>query len=277
MKLKHTTTKLAALGATTLIGTNLYAGAAAAQTASEDWDFRATLYLFYSSIGGDIRLPTGAGAEIDLSQDDLVDHLKFTGMVAFELQRGRWGGFADAIYLDIGDSKSDTGMLAIGGGTPLPPGITADVSLDTKAWVVTLAGNYRVLSSDATKLDFIAGARLLDIDTTFNYAFNTDFGPFSGPARTGGAETKFSNWDAVVGLKGELKFGADRTWFARYYADVGTGDSDLTWQAIAGVGYAFGQSEVVLAWRYLDYEFASDDQVENLEFNGPALGFTFRW
>jgi hypothetical protein len=276
MKRTNTTT-LAAFSATALIGSSLCAASAAAQTPSEDWDFRATLYLFYSSIGGEIALPTGAGAEINLSQDDLIDHLKFTGMAALEMQKGRWGGFADAIYLDIGASKSDTQMLAIGGGTPLPPGVTADVSLDSKAWVVTLAGNYRALSSDTTTLNFIAGARLLDIDTKLNYAFNVDFGPFAGPTRQGSAETTFSNWDAIVGVKGQLNFGAERAWFARYYADVGTGDSDLTWQAIAGVGYAFGKSEVVMAWRYLDYEFASDEKIQNLDFNGPALGFTFRW
>lgn len=277
MKRANTTTTLAALSATALVGSSLYAATAAAQTPSDDWDFRATLYLFYSSIGGEVALPTGGGAEIDLSQDDLMDHLKLTGMAAFEVQKGRWGGFADAIYLDIGESKSDTQMLAIGGGTPLPPGVTADVSLDTKAWVVTLAGNYRALSSDSMTLDFIAGARLLDIDTTLDYAFNVDFGPFAGPARQGSAKTTLSNWDAIVGVKGQLNFGADRAWFARYYADVGTGDSDLTWQGIAGVGYSFGKSEAVLAWRYIDYEFASDDKVQNLEFNGPALGFTFRW
>jgi hypothetical protein len=277
MKRTSTTTTLAALSATALAGSSLFADIAAAQTLSEDWDFRATLYLFYSSIGGEVAPPTGAGAEINLSQDDLMDHLELTGMAAFEVQKGRWGGFADAIYLDIGESKSDTHMLAIGGGTPLPPGVTADVSLDTKAWVVTLTGTYRALSSDATTLDFIAGARLLDIDTTLHYAFNVDFGPFAGPARRGGAEAALSNWDAIIGIRGQLNFGADRAWFARYYADVGTGDSDLTWQAIAGVGYAFGKSEVVMAWRHLDYELASDEKVRNLEFDGPALGFTLRW
>jgi hypothetical protein len=277
MKRSDTTMKLAALGATVLLGSSLYPAAAGAEAPSDEWDFNATLYAFYSSIGGTTAFPAGAGSELNISQDDLIDHLKFTGMAAFEAQKGRWGGFTDLIYLNVGESKNNTTTLAIGGGTPLPPGITADLSLDVKAWVWTLAGTYRVISSNEANLDFIAGARLLDIEGTLDYAFSTGFGPFVGPGQQGSGEAKLENWDGIVGIKGQLNFGASDDWFARYYLDVGTGESDLTWQGIAGVGYAFGWGEVVAAWRYLDYEFKSGEKMESLDFNGPALGVSFRW
>jgi hypothetical protein len=62
-----------------------------------------------------------------------------------------------------------------------------------------------------------------------------------------------------------------------YYVDVGTGNSNFTWQGIAGVGYAFHWGEVVAAWRYLDYNFKSGKAVEGVNFNGPAVGVAFRW
>ena len=81
----------------------------------------------------------------------------------------------------------------------------------------------------------------------------------------------------IVGGRSSLAFGNRQEWFVPYYVDVGTGDSDLTWQAIAGIGYAFGWGEVLAAWRYLDYKFKSGDKVEDLTFNGPAIGVAFRW
>jgi len=62
-----------------------------------------------------------------------------------------------------------------------------------------------------------------------------------------------------------------------FYLDVGTGQSDLTWQVAAGVGYSFQWGEVLAMWRYLDYNFKSGSDLEELNFNGAMLGVTFRW
>ena len=58
---------------------------------------------------------------------------------------------------------------------------------------------------------------------------------------------------------------------------MGGGESKLTWQAIAGVGYQFGWGSLVANWRYLDYDFKSGSKVENLDFNGIALGASFKF
>ena len=62
-----------------------------------------------------------------------------------------------------------------------------------------------------------------------------------------------------------------------YYLDVGTGNSDLTWQALAGIGYSFKWGEMIAAWRYLDYEMPSDKRIADMNFSGPAVGAVFRW
>jgi hypothetical protein len=278
MKLDRKTIRLATASATALLGSGLlFPGLAAAQESPEDWSFRATLYGYFPDIGGKTAFPAGAGSEINISSDDLISNTELVSMAAFEVQKGRWGSFVDVIYMDIGNSKPGTSSLQIGGGVQLPPGITADVSLDIEAWVVTLAATYRAIATPRSSLDVFAGTRLLSAEGELGYAFNTDFGPFSGPARLGSSETARDFWDGVAGVKGQVNFGANSNWFARYYADVGTGDSDLTWQGIAGVGYAFGRGEVIAAWRHLDYAFKSDSMIDSLDFDGPAVGVTFRW
>jgi hypothetical protein len=85
------------------------------------------------------------------------------------------------------------------------------------------------------------------------------------------------NWDAIVGVRGRLTFGEGRRWFAPYHLDVGTGESDITWQAMAGLGYSFGWGDVLAAWRYLDYDMKSGETIESLNFNGPLVAAVFRW
>ena len=76
---------------------------------------------------------------------------------------------------------------------------------------------------------------------------------------------------------GRFAFGPQREWFVPYYVDVGTGESDLTWQIFGGLGYAFKWGDVLVGWRYLDYEFKSGSRLEDANLNGPMIGLGFHW
>lgn len=265
------------MGAATILGIGtLLPSTAAAQLSSDDnWQFRATMYGYLPKLSGSTTFP-GAGSSIDVNADKIISNLKFAFMGALEAQKGRWGAFTDVMYLNVGGSKSGTRDLAIG-GVQLPIGTTANASLDIKGWVWTLAGNYRVMSAPEASADVFAGARLLDLTENLGWQFSADVGPFVGPGRQGSSQAKLDNWDGIVGVKGRVNLGTGREWFVPYYVDVGTGDSRLTWQGIAGVGYAFSWGEVVAAWRYLDYNFKSGKAIESLNLNGPAVAIAFRW
>ena len=71
-----------------------------------------------------------------------------------------------------------------------------------------------------------------------------------------------------------MRFG-DGKWFMPYYADIGTGSNQWTWQALLGVGYRFGWGELSLVVRSLSYYF--DDDKLDLRMTGPALGATFNF
>jgi hypothetical protein len=95
--------------------------------------------------------------------------------------------------------------------------------------------------------------------------------------REGSHTSRVKNVDAIVGCKGRLGFGDSDSWFVPYYFDVGTGESDLTWQAMAGLGYTFDWGDVLVALRYLEYDLQSDSTIEAVTFNGPAIAVSFRW
>jgi hypothetical protein len=276
MKRKRATEFLISRVAMVLGVAGLQFGTAFAQPVSDDWQFRAILYGYFPTIDGTTTFRAGSSSSISIDADTIIENLKFTVMGSFEAQKGKWGAFTDLLYLDVGGSKSETRDLTIG-NVQLPAGVTANASLDVKGTVWTLAGNYRVLAAPEASFDVFAGARLLSVKETLGWEFSANVGPVVGPGRQGNSEAKVDNWDGIIGAKGRLSFGAGREWFVPYYVDVGTGDSDLTWQGIAGIGYAFKWGELIAAWRYLDYDFKSGKKLESLNFNGPAIGVAFRW
>ena len=66
-------------------------------------------------------------------------------------------------------------------------------------------------------------------------------------------------------------------WYSPYYLDIGTGSSNLTWQGLFGIAYAFKWGDVVFAYRNLYYDQSNDELLQNFRFSGPALGATFRF
>jgi hypothetical protein len=197
-------------------------------------------------------------------------------MGSFAAQKDRFGFFTDVIYLDVGDSIA--GSRSIGAGSvPLPPDVTTDGSFDIKGWVWTLAASYRAMSTPDATVDVFTGARLLDVEGALSWRFSEPFGPFAGPFQAGSSEVERHSWDGIVGAKGRVNFGRGSRWFVPYYADIGTGNADLTWQASTGIGYAADWGDVFATWRYLRYDFGDDRTFEDLDFNGPAVGVAFHF
>lgn len=109
--------------------------------------------------------------------------------------------------------------------------MTADAHLSIKSTVWTLGGGYRVVDLPEASLSLVAGTRALFLNQHLNFQFSGDVGSFVGPGRQGSGDSNPTNWDGIIGFKGEFRFGDRRQWFVPYYFDVGTGGSELTWQA----------------------------------------------
>lgn len=259
-------------------GTAIVLGCAAfpalAQTPPDEWRFTAILYGYWATLSGSATFPTGTTANITVDPNQLLHSLNFAIMGTFEAQRGPWGLFTDIMYIDASGSKSATRALSIG-GIMIPSGVTANGSLDVKSTIWTIAGSYRFAATPEATFDVLVGARDLVLKQRLTWQFSADVGPFVGPARSGSGDSNIYNWDGIIGAKGRLTFGDQHAWFVPYYVDVGTGASQLTWQAVAGLGYTFHWGEVIGAWRYLDYHFSKESS--SLAMNGPAIAVAFHW
>jgi len=271
--------KLSSLLAFIVVALLSSTGAFAQQPASEteSWQFGVSIYGWFPDIAGTTAFsqPSG-GSDFEIDIDSILDNLKFTLMGTFEVQKGRWGILTDLIYMDVGDSKTGLRDASIG-GNPLPINAAGNVDFDMKSWIWTLTGYYRAIERSGLTLDVLAGTRYLNVEQTLNWDVFGNVDSIPIPDRTGSTTADVTFWDALIGVKGRFAFGARNAWFVPYYFDIGTGESDFTFQGIAGLGYAFHWCEVAAVWRFLYYDLPSSKAIDDIYFSGPAVGITFRW
>lgn len=237
----------------------------ASESSANDWQYGFMLYIWLPSISGNLNYtPPDSGDSIDVDTDKMIDDLQMAFMGSFEVRKGLWSGFTDVIYLDLTGDQSKS--------VSVPDGTTAtlfDVNLELTGWVWTLGGSYTVWHDQKSYLDLFAGARLLSLETDLKLT----------GGGTGQLDRTLSEsvnlWDGIVGAKGRLSL--NEHWFLPYYLDVGTGDTELTWQVMAGVGYEFGWGDVMLDYRYLEYDEGSDGLLQNVGFGGAMLGVAFQF
>jgi hypothetical protein len=248
-----------------------------AETAAGEWDWSATLYLWLPSVDGQAALPpSGGGPAIEIGVDALLDSLDTVFMGALEVRRGPWSLATDVVYIDFEASKHATRQFGLD-RVEIPSTINADLRLGLTGWLWSMDGSYALLQRDPLSMSILAGARMLDIKEDLHYTFNGDISSLPLAERTGSARAQQTQWDAIVGLKGRIAMGAEGQWYVPYHVDVGTGESRFTWQAMVGLGYSFRSVDVLGIWRYLDYDLGNSTPIQSIDFNGPAVGVTFRF
>jgi opacity protein-like surface antigen len=260
---------------------------ASAQSASDQWTFSVTPYLWLPSIKGDLNYgppPAGGGsANVSLDASTLLDNLDHAFMINGEARQGRWLIGTDVIYLDFGKADSTVRSVDFNAG-PGPINVsTTSLNAGTNSkltgWLWTLVGGYAAVQQPRSSLDLIGGFRYLNLDAKTDWQLTADV---TGPAgttsfaRTGSVSKSEDALAGIVGAKGRSNLGAG-DWFVNYYVDVGGGSSTFTWQGIAGLGYAFKWGDVILDYRYLYYSQSGDKLIDNLSLGGFALGARFNF
>jgi hypothetical protein len=232
----------------------LLASSASATAAepTDEWELGLEVYLWGAAMDAQT-----AEDEINVPFSDLLNNLKMGFMSTVSARKQKFLMFADVIYLDVSKKKKNSGEID---GTP----IDGSAKLELTGWISTFGGGYALISDAQNSLEMVVGARYLNLDTTFTLNVDEQKKVFD----LGG-----SVWDGIIGLNGRNDF--SEKWYFDYYADVGTGDSDLTWQALAGFGYKLSKADLVFGYRYLDWSFDDKSGLEDLNISGVYAGA--RW
>lgn len=224
---------------------------------SDDWKWSGHLYLWAAGIDA----KTQSGIDVDVGFSDLASNLDMFFMGGVQARKSKYSFLADIIYLDVSADKGAT--------VPIGPGVPVNADVGLSGWVLNLLGGYSLQSTNDGNLDFVYGARYLDVDTSFSLTA-VELPP-------AGLSIKITDdvWDAVVGFRGRVNL-SDK-WFLPYYADVGTGQSELTWQALFGVARKFNWGNIALDYRVIKWELDSNAALAEMKFSGPGMRFNFNF
>jgi hypothetical protein len=225
--------------------------------ASDGWEFTLVPNVFLLGIDGDIEIaspllgPISGGFDADFG--DILDDLDAGFILAGEARRGRFSLQGDFLYLGVSPT-----------GTTRLPGYDV-AKLEWDAIIATGLATYRVWEEPAGFLDLGAGLRVFHSESDLRLI---DSGGVAPTLTRRGEETVL---DGVVAAR--LVYNLNPKWSVRVYGDIGGGDSDLTWQVRANLGYALNDRTIIFAgYRHLAYEFSSGRTDLDLSASGPQIG-----
>jgi hypothetical protein len=258
------------------------------QTGTSGWNFSLTPYLWLPTIDSSVRyqLPNQVvvGTDTSVGPGDYIDKLHFAVALAGEARSDRFSVLTDFMYLSLGNSSSHIGSVNIAALPSNPISSSQDLGTSTslKSAIWTLAGGYTLAQDAWGNVDVIGGFRLFTVTakTDFNLAVQF-FGPRgnAGPVFGGSGQLSASQdiWNGIAGVRGRINLGQSK-FFLPYYFDIGRGDSKLTWQVQAGVGYrAASWADVSLGYRYMSFEQYDSAIVRRLSLGGVLLNATFHF
>jgi hypothetical protein len=238
---------------------------------ADGWEYSLAPYLWLPTISLDsakTRNPGGPldGDRVDIGPTSYLSALNFALMLAGEMRKDDWVVMGDFIYLDFGIDDKNIDFLRPGVGP-----IAGTYGAGLSGTMITLAGGKTFVRTDNYHADALVGWR--------RFAMSLDI---SGDLLGGGTvklDTDLDFNDAFVGINGVYRFGNGKRWSLRYYGDVGAGESDMTWQAVVGVGYGFGWGDLFVNYRHLVYDFGDVGRFDALSitFSGPSIGVSFQF
>ena len=226
---------------------------ASAQEA-DTWQNEITIYGWYAGIDGTVNTP-GAD-DISIEASDIIEDLNMIFMGGYEGKYNKWSVLVDAVYMDVGDTAN----------APVGGGITS-VNLDIQSWVLQGGVGYDLLQSTHGTFGVVGGVRYLGLDASVNLAFD-------GSSVNQNSDSA-NLLDGIIGIRGYVKLSDN--WYLPYYADIGTGGSEFSYQLFAAIGYRFGWGDVRLGYRLLKFEMDDDKIMQDLEMSGPVLGVGIRF
>ncbi|KJS29131.1 MAG: hypothetical protein VR64_21525 [Desulfatitalea sp. BRH_c12] len=248
------------------------------------WSFMIQPYIWFPTIDSELRytaLPNGSSGspEIKVYPDDWLENLDLAVLLTAGVRKGEWSFVADFTYLDLSSSESAVKNINFGGDL-VSTSLDAGTEVGMKGFVTTFAGGYRVIDGQILKTDLVAGARYLWLEADTDWKLSADVaGPGGGQTfdRRGNITEDEDVWNGIVGVRGQIMLGKSH-WFIPYYADIGAGDCELTWQVFSALAYAFNSWDIAVGYRHLEFDADDDDAfIQKLSFTGPVVGAVFRF
>jgi len=205
----------------------------------------APLYLWGVSLDGSVN-----DRSLVIDFNEALNDLNGVASVHYEGVKGHWGIIADYVYFNIRPE----------GTTPGPGSLP--VAVDMQNTIAEIGALYRFGPNNPWQL--LGGVRRYELDTDFVISSVTPF------------TIKKTFTDFFIGGRVISQFGKKWSFIGR--ADVGTGDSDLVWNALLSFDYRFNKTvSGLIGYRAIDYDVDEPDFKYQMNQAGPTLALVFQW
>jgi len=240
--------------------------------AGEAWNFKLTPYFWLGAMDGNVSV-AGTSVSVDQSLSDawdmLDEHLNFGACVHVEAEKGRWGIFADALYMDLTNQKTD----AL--GNRYHEGSLEQFIGELGGYYVLVEPRPPAEGVTPLRLDLLFGARVITMDAGIN------------PNNTG-TVSKSEAWvDPIVGLRATVGVAEWLQLGAR--GDIGGFDiapgttSEFSWNVILDARFRLSNAVALdVGYRWLSEDYDNDKGGPahfsyDVVTSGPFIGLTFSW
>lgn len=216
----------------------------------DGWQIRSAFYIWATALDGDIVVG-GETVPVDVGFDDLISNIDFSFMGLVEVRKDRWGFLADLFYAKL--STEANGPLV-------------DLDNEIEQFMGNFAVSYRWVETPTTIFDTYVGVRVnwMETEVEIDRLFAPD-------ASVSGSQT----WvDPIIGIRFQQEL--SEKFFFRAVGDIGGFgiESDLTWQAMAAIGYHINDSSsLVLGYRAIGNDYTHKDLTYDVTSHGLLLGY----
>ena len=241
---------------------------------SDDWEIRLMPYFWAPSLDADATV-NGLEGSVDLSFDDVIDHLDFTAMGRAEAWKDKWGLTFDGLYMNLGADGSFQGRR----------GITSfAIDADVRLGMADFGLAYRIFeqqfgdnNEQKLTLEPYGGLRYAylrqKIDLNVTIAGVGSIGTTLGGSEdwvepfVGGRILWDLNDKMAINIRGD-------------FGGFGIGSaSKLTWNLVAGINYTLSENTSLQAgYRILDIDYSrgsgSNKFGQDVTAEGPIIGLT---
>jgi hypothetical protein len=225
-------------------------------TTDSGWRVSTSLYGWFTRLDGDMTFH-GTTVPVDVPFNKIFDNLKFTFMGLVEVGKGKWSFMSDVFYARLEPSAST--QLA-----------TFDSQIEQ--FIGNFAVFYNVVETPTTRFDVYGGARVNWMETDVDIR---EKDPLGKKFSESGADT----WvDPIIGVR--VHHDLTDKFFVRALADIGGFGiaSDITWQAMASLGYRVSENASLgLGYRGLGTDYSNSNATYDVVSHGLLLGLEYKF
>ncbi len=233
----------------------------ASASAGDEWQIRITPYLWFAGVKGDVSTIPGAPvAPIDVSPSQALEDTEASFMGAFEVRKGRHGGFLDILYTDV---ESET--------TLIPAPINLTLKTTSKNTLLSAAYAYELYDRDQASVDIFGGVRYWEVETQL------DFGGGLG-LLAGRTISSNEDWiDPLIGINARSALGGSKFFVAGIVGVGGFGVGSDEFHDVSGhIGYQWNKTiGTTLGYRMYDVKYENGDFLYDVRQEGWLVGVSF--